>query len=671
MYQQASFQTSVRGVRITKTYTLQPRWYHLGLEVRLELEDKTKEKEFRYQLTGAHGLPIEGEWYTSTFRNALIGRVDAQGKLGERFLQDLTQVAAKGGGDDVVAGANSLFYAGVAVQFFASVIAVDPRDKADTKFLERARPLLMESAIRGRIIKREGDDLTILDDTNKPRTLRFANQEDRKLWEPFLASKDKVVIVYKTEIDLKGNGRDLITRVLDVEQTIPLFQNDMTVAVTSRLQKLQPGVPVVHKYVLYNGPVKVMLLDQLKLDQAVGDLKPGAPAVDPALVAFYRDDLHLNTLTDFRSPGVLSDALSWTPWTTIIIFFTNLLHGVLYYLSYIMPVHGLCIVLLTVLVRGAMFPVSRKQALTSIRMQQLAPELKKLQEKHKGDRQAMAAAQMQLYRQYGVNPFGSCWLILLQMPVFLGLYYALQESIHFRLSSFLWIDNLAAPDMLIPWGSSIPWISKPQDYGWLLYLGPYFNILPVVAVALMIVQQKMTMPPPADDQAAMQMKMMKYMMIFMGLMFYKVAAGLCIYFIASSLWGFAERKLLPKRQKEPPPGLAVEPPKPGWFQRLWRRRGPLTTGKLAAIGEGTLAVGRPNGSTGSGSPVVPPSLPGRGKKKRQRDRKKVSRTEGAGSSPVGLANGNGFVPNLRSWWKQTGSKIRDWWKDLLRKAGKK
>ncbi len=58
----------------------------------------------------------------------------------------------------------------------------------------------------------------------------------------------------------------------------------------------------------------------------------------------------------------------------------------------------------------------------------------------------------------------------------------------------------------------------------------------------------MMTPPPADEQQAMQQKMMKYMMVFFGLMFYKVAAGLCLYFIASSVWGFCERKLLPKKK---------------------------------------------------------------------------------------------------------------------------
>src|SRR5262249_32656437 len=162
------------------------------------------------------------------------------------------------------------------------------------------------------------------------------------------------------------------------------------------------------------------------------------------------------------------------------------------------------------------------------------PEIKKLQEKYKGDRQALAVEQMALYRKHGVHPLGSCWIVLLQMPVFLGLYYALQESIHFRLASFLWIKNLAAPDMLFWWTENIPLISSPDAQGTLLgflYLGPFFNLLPVVAVALMIVQQKYLMPPPTDEQQEMQQKMMKYMMIVFGVMFYRVASGLCVYFI--------------------------------------------------------------------------------------------------------------------------------------------
>lgn len=84
-------------------------------------------------------------------------------------------------------------------------------------------------------------------------------------------------------------------------------------------------------------------------------------------------------------------------------------------------------------------------------------------------------------------------------------------------------------------------------------LGPYLNIFPLITVCLFLVTQQMTMPAPSNEQGAMQQKMMKYMTLFMGLMFYKVASGLCLYFIASSLWGIAERKLLPK----PKPASAI------------------------------------------------------------------------------------------------------------------
>src|SRR5262249_8397410 len=112
-----------------------------------------------------------------------------------------------------------------------------------------------------------------------------------------------------------------------------------------------------------------------------------------------------------------------------------------------------------------------------------------------------------------------------------------------------WIKTLAAPDMLLYWGRSIPYLTSDASYGGFLYLGPYLNVLPLAAVGLMLLQQKLMTPPPADEQQETQQKMMKYMMVIMCLFFYKVAAGLCVYFIASSLWGLAERKLLPKAKK--------------------------------------------------------------------------------------------------------------------------
>jgi YidC/Oxa1 family membrane protein insertase len=98
----------------------------------------------------------------------------------------------------------------------------------------------------------------------------------------------------------------------------------------------------------------------------------------------------------------------------------------------------------------------------------------------------------------------------------------------------------------------------------MLGLGPYLNILPLVVISLWILQQNLFMPEPSNEQAAMQQKIMKYMMIFMGILFYKVPAGLCIYFIVSTLWGIGERKLIPPPKANLVPVAAdTKPPRAG------------------------------------------------------------------------------------------------------------
>jgi YidC/Oxa1 family membrane protein insertase len=211
--------------------------------------------------------------------------------------------------------------------------------------------------------------------------------------------------------------------------------------------------------------------------------------------------------------------------------------------------YGLAIIMLTVLVRSCMFPLSRKQALSAQKMQLLQPEMKRINEKFKNEPEKRMRAQQQLYREHKFNPLGGCLLAFVQLPIFVGLYRSLSVDVELRQAPLFteairWASNLAAPDMLWDWTGVMPqFITHGTGF---FALGPYLNILPLVTVALFIWQQKMFMPPPADEQAALQQKMMQYMMIFMGILFYKVASGLCVYFVASSLWGIAERKLLPK-----------------------------------------------------------------------------------------------------------------------------
>lgn len=212
------------------------------------------------------------------------------------------------------------------------------------------------------------------------------------------------------------------------------------------------------------------------------------------------------------------------------------------------PNYGIAIVLLTVLVRSCMFPLSRRQAANAAKMQELQPEIKRLQEKYKGNMEARTKAQQELFRKHNYSPLAGCLPVFLQLPIFIGLYRALSIDIELRGAPLIsqavrWCSNLAAPDMLFKWQEYLPaMLGGPNGF-----LGPWFNVLPCITIGLFIWQQKMFMPPATDEQTAMQQKMMKYMMVVVGVMFFKVPSGLCLYFIASSLWGITERKLLPKK----------------------------------------------------------------------------------------------------------------------------
>jgi YidC/Oxa1 family membrane protein insertase len=559
----AKVKVSGKPVSIYKTYRLAPGEYHVGLSVRIKDErpENGRDKKpllFRYQLTGGHGLPIEGRWYTSTFRNALIGLVDPKSNL-ERAVEDSRKISIEANGDRVPPGRlgnDRIQYAGVVTQFFASMIVADNAEGSTIPpgFLEWARPTVEMRHVKGRVIDVDRDR----------KGFRFFDSDGKQFYhfdlvDTALLDKLKtdqlVYVSYRpgTVIETveKHGGKDRDVKrttayaVQPADETPQPQFDDVTVRVNTERLSLLPGEAVVHNYLLYNGPVKVRLLGQFT----------GAKAVNASLVNRYENDLHLNTLTDYHSDNWFGRFAATIHWTDLLIACTNLMHWLLGVLHSVVPIYGLCIILLTVMVRGLMFPISRKQAYLSMKMQELAPELKKIQEKHKADPQAKTQAMMELYRRHGVNPLAGCLPLLLQMPIFLGLYYALQESIFFRLAPFVWIDNLAAPDMLIHWGPNIPLVSG--------ILGPYFNLLPVLAVALMLAQQKMMTPPPTDETQASQQRIMKIMMVFIGFMFYKVAAGLCIYFIASSLWGLAERKLLPRRKAAAlPPAAPSGPAKP-------------------------------------------------------------------------------------------------------------
>ncbi|MEX2121017.1 MAG: membrane protein insertase YidC [Pirellulales bacterium] len=288
----------------------------------------------------------------------------------------------------------------------------------------------------------------------------------------------------------------------------------------SRAETLKPGAELEHEFRVFAGPKR------------------------PRLLAQYAKPYGLSELVYYGWFGFVS-----RPMLVVLHFFYSIVGN-----------YGIAIIMLTVLVRSCMFPLSRKQALGAQKMQELQPEMKRLAEKHKGNVEQRTKAQQELFRKHNYNPLAGCWPALIQLPIFLGLYRSLSVDVELYQAPLIshairWCSNLAAPDMFWYWEAFLPGFLAGET-GW---LGPYLNILPLVTVALFLWQQKMFMPPPADEQAALQMKIMQYMMIFMGVLFFKVASGLCIYFIASSIWGIAERKLLPKAKLPPQTPTAQKP----------------------------------------------------------------------------------------------------------------
>lgn len=293
------------------------------------------------------------------------------------------------------------------------------------------------------------------------------------------------------------------------------------------------------------------------LDSVAETIEPGAEnALKDEFVIFAGPKDH-DVLEHYQLDKLIE--YGWFGWVSrVLITVLDILYG-------IFKNYGISIILLTVAVRLCLLPFSIRQAKSAAVMQQLAPEIAKLKEKYAGDLEKQAAAQRELFAKHGFNPMGGCLLMFAQLPIFIGLYRCLATDIDLREAPLIpgihWASNLAGPDQLFRWKEFV-WPSIGDEaHGW---FGPYFNVLPFITVALFLVQQKLFSPPAIDEEQKMQQKIMFFMTIFMGVMFYKVPAGLCIYFITSSLWGICERKLLPKAKPATASAMVVpDKPDPG------------------------------------------------------------------------------------------------------------
>lgn len=238
------------------------------------------------------------------------------------------------------------------------------------------------------------------------------------------------------------------------------------------------------------------------------------------------------------------------PFITILLFLYQILGGNVV----------LAIVVFTILVRAATYPLTIKQQRSTKAMQELQPELKRLQEKYKNEREQLAQEQWALYRKHGVSPFAGCLPLLIQLPIMLGLYRAIVATLAatpmqlLDLSGRLWITNLSSQ---VPLANKFLWLN--------LAVPDPLYILPVLVVVTTWLQQKLLMPATpssggggnrqADQASQISRQMMMIMPLMFGFFSLSFASGLSIYFIASNLIGIAQYGLTGRHKAKEAPSV--------------------------------------------------------------------------------------------------------------------
>ncbi len=238
----------------------------------------------------------------------------------------------------------------------------------------------------------------------------------------------------------------------------------------------------------------------------------------------------------------------------------EVLASVLAFFYQVTKSYGFAIILLTVAVRLVLFPLTAKQMRSMQGMSRIQPELKRLQAEHKDDRMKLQEEMTALYRREGINPVGGCLPLVLQIPVFIGLFNVIRGlSSSGRLAS-LQVD-VPKPQYLSP--NSPMYRSIVNGGGRLLSFGfdlaqsasgvtggigtrfPYVFLIVVYVVSAYIQQHLANKrAPAAAGQAAQVQQLMKIFPLFLGVFYYSMPAGLVLYFVASNLWTIAQQEVL-------------------------------------------------------------------------------------------------------------------------------
>jgi len=205
--------------------------------------------------------------------------------------------------------------------------------------------------------------------------------------------------------------------------------------------------------------------------------------------------------------------------------------------------YGIAIILMTIAIKIILHPLTYKSFQSMRRMSALQPKINEIRERYKNNPQQMNREMQALYRKEKVNPMGGCLPMLLQLPIFYGLYTALSNMIELRNQAFLWIRDLSLPDTVATLKTSIPLLGyRIENQGY-----TDINILPFIMTATTLLQSRLT----SGDQSNQQSRMMTYLFpIIFFFIFWNMPSGLVLYWTIQNVLTIAQQYLIDYRFKK-------------------------------------------------------------------------------------------------------------------------
>lgn len=203
---------------------------------------------------------------------------------------------------------------------------------------------------------------------------------------------------------------------------------------------------------------------------------------------------------------------------------------------------GIAIIIITIIIRLIVLPLSIKSSRAQRKMKRLAPELAALKEKHKDDQQAFAKAQMEFYKRNGVSPIGSCLPVLIQLPVLFALYEVLRDGLT-KIDPALVYGFIHLPDKINPMFLEFLDLSKPEKF-----------VIPVLAGILQYILAVMTTPIDKSPNPSTEQKLNRNMVYLMPLMTvflaFSLPSGLTLYWVATTLFSIGQQVLVNREKNK-------------------------------------------------------------------------------------------------------------------------